>query len=161
MKQKILNVLIILGVLGLIATVTLIVCKIADFSALWVKYALLGSLLLIFAPLNFKFKRYTDVDETVFCLRRTRKAIIKLSSEKEITYVKRLSVHNQLTNSIIMTEELLAKHDFFTLRDDLATLNAIKERFSRNGEKLVLTKQEIQDDTLAIDSLIAELRKLN
>lgn len=160
MKQKILNFLIILGVCGLIATVILIVCKIADFSALWVKYALLGSILFIFAPLNFKFKKYSDIDETIFCLRRTRKAILKLNSEKEIPYVKRLSVHNQLTNSIIMTEELHAKHDFFSLRDDLATLNAIKENFPIS-EKVVLTKQEIQDYIFAIDSLIDELKKLN
>lgn len=161
MKQKILTFLILIGVCGLISTATLIICKIADFSALWVKYALLGSILFIFAPLNFKFKRYTDVDETIFCLRRTRKAILKLNSEKGLTYVKRLSIHNQLTNSIIMTEELHAKHDFFSLRDDLATLNAIKENFPTSGEKVVLTKQEIQDYIFAIDSLIDELKKLN
>ncbi len=148
MRKKLFNSLIILSLALLAAVIILVIFDIAEFDTLWVKYLTMLSLLILGLSLNLSFRRLTDFDEAVSCLKRARKSIERLNlNNKAAAFVKLLSIKNQLTNAITYLEDIIAAHDLYLLRYDLTKIIEIKEHYTQNGDAFILTdKETVKED---------------
>lgn len=161
MKNKLLNTLIIIGAACLAALAALVAADVVEFGTLWFDYAVLGSILLIFVSLNFKFRKYTDFDETISCVRRAKRAILKITPDKDVSYVKLLSVQNQLSNASIYLEDVTAKHDLYQLKSLLKELNGVRNHYKTDDElKIRLSQSVIKGDADVLDSILSSLKKI-
>ena len=161
MKNKILNLFIFAGAVVLIGLIIFIAISEVQFGTLWVKYSILGCLLVIFLCLNLKFKKYSDYDETVSCVKRARKSVAKINSDNGINYVKQLTITNQLTNAELLLDEFIARHESYFLKDNLASLREIKPSFkTADDTKLRLPKETVLSALQILDGILDEMRKM-
>lgn len=161
MKNKILNILICISLGVLITLIVLLFYNIIDIYSIGIVYAFWGSLLVIFAGLNLKFKKYSDLEETIYCLRRTRRAIASIKTGKELSYVKRLAILNQITNSLLLMEDLISQHEYYPLKDNLTQLYAVKEQFSGDFTvKVCFDKAIISAELKVFDEVLSKLKEL-
>ncbi len=161
MKNKICALFIFAGVVVLIGLGVLIGVDAVQFGTLWVKYAVLGCLLVIGICLNIRFKKYTNLDEARSCARRARRSVAKLKTKNEIRYVRRLTVVNQLTNAELLIEELIATRESYGLRDNLAALKEIKTSLKNDDDSnRSVLPETVASATQILDDILAELREL-
>lgn len=161
MKNKILNTLILIGLVALITLIVLVGFSVVEFGVLWLDYAFLGTALLIFVCLNIKYKRYTEYDEALSCLRRAKRSVSKLPADKDVGYVKLLTVTNQLANAENILEEIAAKRELYALKSALKELSSIRGRY-RAGDsiKMRFDKSVLSGDVCALEGIIEEVKKL-
>lgn len=161
MKNKIRNLFIFAAVCVLAAFIVLLACNAVNFATIWVKYVILGCLLIIFVCLNFKFKKYSDIDEALSCAKRARKTLIKLSPDKDVNYVKQLSLINQITNVSLNLDDVIASKECYNLKASAAQLEEMKNHFKSDDDiKLRLDKDALRADTALLDEIIKELKNM-
>lgn len=161
MKNKICDLFIFACITALVGLIILLCVNAVSFNVLWFKYSILGCLLIIGICLNVRFKKYTDLDEARALTKRTRKSLATLKTKKELSYVKRLTVINQLTNTELILEEFIATHETYGLKDNLSALKEIKTAFKgEENSKQTVSKETVDTATEILDGIIAELREL-
>lgn len=159
MKNKLLNIFTFVGICALIGLFILLAVNVVQFGTLWFDYAVLGSILIIFLCLNLKFRRYTDYDETISCIRRTKKAIAKIRPDTDINYVKLLSVQNQLANAEIYLDDITARHDLYQLNELSTQLKSLRSHYKSEKElKVRLNQSDLKSDIAVFDNILAELK---
>ena len=143
MRKKLFKSLVILSLAILAAIIVLVFFDIINPALLWIKYLIMLSLIILGLSLNLSFRRLTDFDEAESCLRRARKSIEKINlSNKATSFVKLLSINNQLANAITYLEDVISSYDLYLLRYDLGKIVAIKEHYAQSGETSTLPSQE-------------------
>ena len=161
MKNKLLNLFILIGLCGFATACFLVATNITQFGALWLDYVFLGSLLIVFVCLNFKFRKYTPYDETVSCLRRAKKSVASVKTGKEINYVKLLAVQNQLSNASIYLSDLTSSLDLYELKDAVSELEIIRSHYKTDENfRLTMDEQTHSSDVAALGRIIDSVKSV-
>jgi len=160
MKQKVLDVLIAVSAAGLIVLIVLFACGIFDFAALWSSYALLGCLLVMFVCLNLKFKKYSEIDEIITGIRYVRRSIASINPTKELRYVKKIAIANQIANIYVILSEFISRREYYFLNDDLAKLDEMKKYFQGGISEKTAEKDTLDGFLKVLDELYSELKKI-
>lgn len=160
MKNKLLNLLCIIGVCAFATACLLVAVDLVSFGTLWLDYLFLGSLLIIFVCLNFKFHKSTEYDETLSCLRRAKKSLSSVKTDKELNYVKLLAVQNQLANASIYLSELTASFDLYELKQAVNDLENIRSHYRSDDDFRLTVKAETKaEDTAVLERIIASVKE--
>lgn len=159
MRNKFFNTLIIIG-LALFATV-LCFCLLGylSFNALWVRYIMLLSLLIMFIGLSKAFKKFTDYNEGVACLKRAMYTLnlIKSRDINKINYVRLLSIKNQLNNAGIYISNVVNNFDLYELKRNLKQLEIIERHYSLE-KRVSLNKDIILTDIQNIEETYEKIK---
>lgn len=161
MKKKIFSSLVIFSLVILLATLVFIAFDIVNPLNLWVKYVILISLIILGLSLNFSFKKLTDFDETISCLKRAITSIEGINSASKATrYVKILTIVSQLYNAITYLEDVIAAYELYPLRYDLGNLKVIKNRYELAQDNSdLLTKDLVLEDIDILKSIMDAVKK--
>ncbi|HKL74378.1 MAG TPA: hypothetical protein VJ903_05780, partial [Clostridia bacterium] len=118
MKKKLFNTLTLIGFISFALFIGLCLIEFFSFNSLWIKYVLLFSLLLLFIGLSNTFKKFTDYNEGMACLRRAVRSlnVIKGRDIRKINYVRIMSVKNQLVNAKLYIGNVVDKFDLYDLK---------------------------------------------
>lgn len=161
MKNKILNATIILGLIVIAVGIALLINDILDADSLGFRYLILAGLLIAFIGLNLRFRRPTDVEETIAAMRRSRKAVGRLQPNVEVRFVKLRATRNQLANAEVYLNDVIAKYDLYNLQTLAQKFDKVKNHYNLDDDfKSTFTSNEIKEDLRIIDQIIKELNLL-
>ena len=161
MKNKILNTIIIIGLLGIAAGIALTINGIFDITSLAFRYTILASLLVLFISLNLRVRRPTDYQETIASLRRSRRIVAKIQPNKEIRFVQLRTTKNQLANTEVYLNDIIAKYDLYNLQTLATKFADVKNHYNLDDDfKSTFGSNDLNEDLRVIDQLIKELNLL-
>lgn len=161
MRKKIFSSLVIFSLAILVATLVFIAFDIINPLHLWVKYVVLLSLAILGLSLNLSFRKLTDFDETISCLKRAISSIERISfTNKASRYVKLIAISSQLSNAITYLEDVISAYELYPLRYDLGNLNEIKVHYDKAQDNLdLLTKELVLEDIGILKSIMDAVKK--
>lgn len=161
MKKRFFNTLALIGLISFGMFLVLCLLEILSFNSLWVKYVLLLSLLILFIGLSNAFKKFTDYNEGIACLRRATKTLnlIKARDINKINYVRLLSIKNQLNNAEIYIKNVVDKYDLYELRVDVARIEEIEHHYELDN-RWKLTNDMILKDIEYITESMEKIKQI-
>ena len=161
MKNNLLNLFCLIGICAFATACFLVAVDLVSFGTLWLDYLFLGSLLIIFVCLNFKFHKNTEYDETLSCLRRAKKSVASVKTGKDLNYVKLLAVQNQLANASIYLSELTASFELYELKQAVNELETIRSHYRSNDDFRLTVKAETKaEDVAALEKIIDAVKEV-
>lgn len=161
MRKKIFSSLVVFSLIILITTLVFTAFDIINPLHLWVKYVVNISLIILGISLNMSFKKVTDFDETLSCLKRATKSIQRINiASKATRYVAILTISSQLSNAITYLEDVISAYELYPLRYDLGNLNNLKGRYDKAQDNIVLlTKETLDEDIEMLQSIMDAVKK--
>ena len=161
MKNKILNIVIFIGILAIAAAIALALNGLLEPTSLAVQYTVLGGLLITFIGLNLRFRKRTDYEEAIVLMRRSRRAVGRIQPNKEVRFVQLRTIKNQLTNAKIYLNDTVAKYDLYNLQTLAEKLDDVKNHYNLDDDfKSTFSSNDLKEDLRIIDQIIKELEML-
>ena len=154
MKKRFFNTLALIGLISFGMFLALCLLEILSFNSLL-------SLLILFIGLSNAFKKFTDYNEGIACLRRATKTLnlIKSRDINKINYVRLLSIKNQLNNAEIYIKNVVDKYDLYELRADVARIEEIEHHYELDN-RWKLTNDMILKDIEYITESMEKIKQI-